>query len=699
MFAQIAVFFVILGFSSHGRRLQSSVKRWSQEEVATKPCGKESLSGAEVIGTLLLTCNPPAAFHFFGPGCIGNAAPSTARSGSVEAKKKQKNVVSQEKRDRLKSIHKELAALASGEPCEEGCTTCVGLLDELRENEFPMNGNSHNQAMRACVRQLPIVERLFAEVSEQHWTSEGSYAALLQAQTEHGELQKAIETLHMMLDHKGMSPKLRTFAPLLHRLLDVGNATASAQIWTVMMEHGVDFSPREFDARLRMHARHGDWPALRRCISEFLNKFPTPDEASIDALRTSVQDCTKACEGEGTSDVAVVSLDGENRCTKTGQQLRCLGLTAAQRKRMRDVLLERASGSFQLEHFCKWLRERPPFDYVLDGPNIAYNNQNFADGRFAYRQVQDIIDCILQREPNARVLILMPEKYVRRDKIFCVTTKKEQNLTLEDKELIRSWKEAGMLYTASRGLYDDWFWMMATVAETQSSGHSTGNEPLLGVTRAITNDDMHDHHVELLPPLEFRRWMHSQVLSFGVLEFNSTYQNENKGEESSEFLRMRAAGVTGPLRTWVAPVPRLSVEAQSHGSRWHVPINGTNPQKWLYFSVPEDTSRNRRKKPSRFLKVVERNRKGVDCFRGHESHSIDLHLGFLICKKCGARCKSNGQHMRKLSRPCDGRPTSPYFKRALAQLTKTEKPLPAKAPPRKAAKAPPGKAMSSSYFR
>jgi hypothetical protein len=61
--------------------------------------------------------------------------------------------------------------------------------------------------------------------------------------------------------------------------------------------------------------------------------------------------------------------------------------------------------------------------------------------------------------------------------------------------------------------------------------------------------------------------------------------------------RMRAVGIDGPLRTWVAPVPQLSVEAQAEGSRWHVPVPDTSPQEWLCIHLPiepdsNDTGRN-----------------------------------------------------------------------------------------------------------
>ena len=56
--------------------------------------------------------------------------------------------------------------------------------------------------------------------------------------------------------------------------------------------------------------------------------------------------------------------------------------------------------------------------------------------------------------------------------------------------------------------------------------------------------------------------------------------------------RMRAVGIDGPLRTWVAPVPQLSVEAQAEGSRWHVPVPDTSPQEWLCISLPIEPDSN-----------------------------------------------------------------------------------------------------------
>jgi hypothetical protein len=39
------------------------------------------------------------------------------------------------------------------------------------------------------------------------------------------------------------------------------------------------------------------------------------------------------------------------------------------------------------QNFAQWLQSRPEYDYIIDGPNVAYQNQNHFYGRFSYRQV------------------------------------------------------------------------------------------------------------------------------------------------------------------------------------------------------------------------------------------------------------------------------------------------------------------------
>ena len=113
-----------------------------------------------------------------------------------------------------------------------------------------------------------------------------------------------------------------------------------------------------------------------------------------------------------------------------------------------------------------------------------------------------------------RLLVLLPSKYCSGPEIPNHTNSpiRRNWLTACDQALLDSWREAGILYECAPRLYDDWYWLYATVAET-SAGEWSGVEVPLGgrLTRVVTNDGMHDHWVDLLSALSWRRWKFSQV--------------------------------------------------------------------------------------------------------------------------------------------------------------------------------------------
>ena len=87
------------------------------------------------------------------------------------------------------------------------------------------------------------------------------------------------------------------------------------------------------------------------------------------------------------------------------------------------------------------------------------------------------------------------------------------------------------------GMNDDWFWMHAALiyggsSSSNSSVRKTSHQPIL----AITNDEMRDHHFQMLAEGSFLRWKerHQVHFSFGswnkeldqrdvLLQYPSTY--------------------------------------------------------------------------------------------------------------------------------------------------------------------------------
>jgi pentatricopeptide repeat protein len=143
----------------------------------------------------------------------------------------------------------------------------------------------------------------------------------------------------------------------------------------------------------------------------------------------------------------------------------------------------------------KELGTSKPFDVVIDGANIGYFGQNFAEAppHVDYEQIDWVVRHFSE-ETNQRVLLVMHSRHF------------SPNL-LPDKfrPLVDSWIEEGILYKTPHAMNDDWFWM-----------HAALKYRLL----VVSNDEMRDHHFQMLSPRFFVRWRERYHIrfSFGAWE-------------------------------------------------------------------------------------------------------------------------------------------------------------------------------------
>ena len=182
----------------------------------------------------------------------------------------------------------------------------------------------------------------------------------------------------------------------------------------------------------------------------------------------------------------------------------------------------------------------------------------------------------------------------------------------------RSFSPIALLARVLSGLYDDWYWMYASVAETLAAEpveSADVAEAAASVPRVVTNDAMRDHWSELLPVRSFARWRHSQVAAFGLtygeaaVEADAGLPDEAGAGEEVEATAPQpslvattdeAADEAPAVRVcangaWVASSPLLTIEAQqTDGGRWHIPVPlepGLPPQQqqWLCLSMEEES--------------------------------------------------------------------------------------------------------------
>lgn len=50
-----------------------------------------------------------------------------------------------------------------------------------------------------------------------------------------------------------------------------------------------------------------------------------------------------------------------------------------------------------LQEFGGFLRQKEQYDYIIDAANVAYQNQNYKDGKFKYEQVSFLACLVIYR--------------------------------------------------------------------------------------------------------------------------------------------------------------------------------------------------------------------------------------------------------------------------------------------------------------
>ncbi|POM67129.1 membrane protein [Phytophthora palmivora] len=150
----------------------------------------------------------------------------------------------------------------------------------------------------------------------------------------------------------------------------------------------------------------------------------------------------------------------------------------------RDWLMLRHE-NFKLQVLAGNVKGGRPLHYVLDGPNIAYINQNFEAGTYRLDQV-DAVAKELQAQGHF-VSITMPTAYLAdkfivrlRNKHFRAMRRQGKFVTRErtakEKAILARWKDEDMIFSCRTDfLSDDLFWLYASVLMGRE-GHVVTND-------------------------------------------------------------------------------------------------------------------------------------------------------------------------------------------------------------------------------
>jgi hypothetical protein len=147
----------------------------------------------------------------------------------------------------------------------------------------------------------------------------------------------------------------------------------------------------------------------------------------------------------------------------------------------------------------------------------------------------------------------------------------------------REWRRLNCLCEVRRGNNDDWYWLYAAVASRDSTG---GRERVF----VVSNDQMRDHHFNMLAPRNFLKWRERhQVMysfSFRLRRRLSSDSSLSSADGDGAPRRDPSSVAAVPSFQFPSPFSRRAQEAVD-GRAWYAPV-AENDGAWLVAHRPRD---------------------------------------------------------------------------------------------------------------
>uniref|UniRef100_A0A1D1ZH13 ribonuclease P n=1 Tax=Anthurium amnicola TaxID=1678845 RepID=A0A1D1ZH13_9ARAE len=370
----------------------------------------------------------------------------------------------------------------------------------------------------------------------------------------------AFELVRDMGTRHGLTPRLRTYGPALfafcRRAEDAEKAFAVEQH---MASTGISPEEPELAALLKVSSEARREGKVYEYLHKLRGSVGRVSPSTADTVERWFESDCAADAGREPWDVGLVKnavlLNGggwhgkgwlgkgkwrvqrsnvgpDGCCSCCGERLACVDIDRTETEKFAEAVASLAmarEGKSNFRNFQEWLNNHADYEVVVDGANVGYYHQNFADGGFCLSQVGVVVKELLESGLGKRPLVILHNKRV------LALMKNDFN-----RHLLEDWKAQGALYATPNGSNDDWYWLYASVKL----------KCLL-----VTNDEMRDHIFELLGRNFFPRW--------------------------KERHQVRYTYVKGNLRLERPPPYTLVIQESEMGS-WHLPVDDNGEDEKLH---------------------------------------------------------------------------------------------------------------------
>lgn len=404
----------------------------------------------------------------------------------------------------------------------------------------------------------------------------------------------------------GMKPKLRTLASILTQAAETGDRKTCEGAWTKLAALGLEPQDTEYAAMLR--GLRGDFTRQLEVLRQLLVDLPLPSDPplieeigrvfgfeNISELQGVEPPCREGLpEADGTRwRVGWTSISVEGMCSLSQRRLQALRISPTEEKALVACAAKLANDSgcnkgFRL--FQKWIGDQEPYDIIIDGANVGFNNQNREGGQFQYNQIDSVVQHF--KSLGQRTLLVLHPKWLKEDANLSVVKRKRrkfdqvssrespacqgeeedadgepdvvyphEGVTQAEREaapgtalnMIRAWKELGVLVCVPFYDCDDWYWLHAAL-----DSFARGREHV----QVVSNDHMRDHHWRMEGLRAFLQWQDRHMTRVSIQQDAEDPEKRCTPHLSPPRPYSLRAQVSGDGMVWHFPVPAIRSRAE-----------------------------------------------------------------------------------------------------------------------------------------
>eukprot|EP00980_Cylindrotheca_fusiformis_P028534 scaffold22607_cov123-Cylindrotheca_fusiformis.AAC.31 len=385
--------------------------------------------------------------------------------------------------------------------------------------------------------------------------NEAAYSAIVKLLAKNKDLDSAARLLSEAEQVQQCKPKLRLYSSILIAYCDERRMLDALETWQRLTKRGLRATEREYAALMRCATTTGDALVVRRVLTDIAEDVPIPSKETVasiiewfelahsfhnepltkkrsdaDQVHDLLEDIHKN-EVESPPDMGpVVNKDGwktssacpvdvrtgilQTGCLK-GSRLKPISISERAWSEMKNMNakivlegeVEGSNSNFQggkkgkkrmnfspderrqqWGRFMDFLDAVGRVDVVIDGANVGKFEQNFADAprHVDYNQIDWVVQHFARM--GKRVLLVLHERHFS-----------DNMMPDKYRPLQEGWERGEILYKTPRGMNDDWFWLHAAYCYK---------------SLVVTNDEMRDHHFQMLAPRIFLRWKERHHIHF-----------------------------------------------------------------------------------------------------------------------------------------------------------------------------------------